>query len=95
VQELQQQAPLRPLTGDKFEACVVCADRASGMFLWDHTFDICLYIHESYLLTVMCIGDNRLGQPVNKSISLPQTSTENFHYMCKVVVAEICFIISV
>jgi len=32
VQELQQQAPLRPLTGDKFEACVVCADRASGMF---------------------------------------------------------------
>ena len=32
MQELQQQAPLRPLTGDKFEACVVCADRASGTF---------------------------------------------------------------
>jgi len=41
VQELQQQAPLRPLTGDKFEACVVCADRASGLLTMHNIY----YVH--------------------------------------------------
>ena len=44
VQELQQQAPLRPLTGDKFEACVVCSDRASGLHAANRTQDFIVFV---------------------------------------------------